>query len=56
VTSVDTPPGDIARATHVLYEYQFLSIEHVGAAVLGAQTAVHNRVNPETSQNRDKIP
>ena len=29
--------GDIARAPHVLYEYQFMSIEHVDAAVLGAQ-------------------
>jgi hypothetical protein len=42
--------GDIARAPHVLYEYQFLSIEHVDAAVLGAQTAAHNMVNLETSR------
>jgi 3-phenylpropionate/trans-cinnamate dioxygenase ferredoxin reductase subunit len=39
--------GDIARAPHVLYEYQFMSIEHVDAAVLGAQTAAHNMVNLE---------
>ena len=40
--------GDIARAPHVLYEYQFMAIEHVDAAVLGAQTAAHNMVNLET--------
>ena len=40
--------GDIARAPHVLYEYQFMSIEHVDAAVLGAQAAAHNMVNLET--------
>jgi hypothetical protein len=39
--------GDIARAPHVLYEYQFMAIEHVDAAVLGAQTAAHNMVNLE---------
>ena len=27
--------GDIARAPHVLYEYEFLAMEHVDAAVLG---------------------
>ena len=42
--------GDIARAPHVLYEYQFMSIEHVDAAVLGAQTAAHNMVNLETGR------
>ena len=26
--------GDIARAPHVLYEYEFMAIEHVDAAVL----------------------
>jgi 3-phenylpropionate/trans-cinnamate dioxygenase ferredoxin reductase subunit len=39
--------GDVARAPHVLYEYQFMAIEHVDAAVLGAQTAAHNMVNLE---------
>ncbi len=39
--------GDIARAPHVLYEYQFMAIEHVDAAVLGAQTAAHNMVHLE---------
>ena len=42
--------GDIARAPHVLYEYQFMSIEHVDAAVLGAQTAANNMVNLETGR------
>ncbi len=42
--------GDIARAPHVLYEYQFMSIEHVDAAVLSAQTAAHNMVNVETGR------
>jgi len=47
--------GDIARAPHVLYEYQFMSIEHVDAAVLGAQTAAHNMVNLEM-QRRPHLP
>ena len=42
--------GDIARAPHVLYEYEFMAIEHVDAAVLGAQTAAHNMVNLETGR------
>jgi NADPH-dependent 2,4-dienoyl-CoA reductase/sulfur reductase-like enzyme len=42
--------GDIARAPHVLYEYQFMAIEHVDAAVLGAQTAAHNMVNLERAR------
>ena len=50
VTDTIFVAGDIARAPHVLYEYQFLSIEHVDAAVLGAQTAAHNMVNLETSR------
>jgi hypothetical protein len=50
VTDTIFVAGDIARAPHVLYEYQFLSIEHVDAAVLGAQTAAHNMVNLETNR------
>jgi 3-phenylpropionate/trans-cinnamate dioxygenase ferredoxin reductase subunit len=50
VTDTIFVAGDIARAPHVLYEYEFLSIEHVDAAVLGAQTAAHNMVNLETSR------
>ena len=36
--------GDIARAPHVLYDYQFLAMEHWDNAVLGAQVAAHNMV------------
>jgi NADPH-dependent 2,4-dienoyl-CoA reductase/sulfur reductase-like enzyme len=39
--------GDIARAPHVLYEYQFLSLEHWDNAVLGAEVAAHNMVSLE---------
>ncbi|MQY40533.1 hypothetical protein SRB17_85660 [Streptomyces sp. RB17] len=37
--------GDVARAPHVLYEYQFLAMEHWGNAVFGAEAAAHNMVN-----------
>jgi len=39
--------GDVARAPHVLYEYQFLAMEHWDNAVLGAKVAAHNMVNVE---------
>ena len=39
--------GDIARAPHVLYEYQFLSLEHWDNAVSGAEVAAHNMVSLE---------
>jgi NADPH-dependent 2,4-dienoyl-CoA reductase/sulfur reductase-like enzyme len=39
--------GDVARAPHVLYEYQFLAMEHWDNAVLGAEVAAHNMVNLE---------
>ncbi|MEU0397100.1 FAD-dependent oxidoreductase [Streptomyces sp. NPDC006208] len=39
--------GDVARAPHVLYEYQFLAMEHWDNAVLGAAVAAHNMVNLE---------
>jgi NADPH-dependent 2,4-dienoyl-CoA reductase/sulfur reductase-like enzyme len=42
--------GDIARSPHVLFEYQFLSMEHWDNAVLGAQIAAHNMVNEETNR------
>ena len=42
--------GDIARSPHVLFEYQFLSMEHWDNAVLGAQVAAHNMVNDETNR------
>ncbi|QRP51272.1 FAD-dependent oxidoreductase [Amycolatopsis sp. FDAARGOS 1241] len=39
--------GDVARAPHVLYEYQFLAMEHWDNAVLGAEVVAHNMVNLE---------
>ena len=39
--------GDVARAPHVLYEYQFLAMEHWDNAVLGAEIAAHNMVSLE---------
>ena len=42
--------GDVARAPHVLYEYQFLAMEHWDNAVLGAQVAAHNMVSRESGR------
>jgi 3-phenylpropionate/trans-cinnamate dioxygenase ferredoxin reductase subunit len=42
--------GDVARSPHVLYEYQFLSMEFWGNAVLGAQVAGHNMVCADTER------
>jgi 3-phenylpropionate/trans-cinnamate dioxygenase ferredoxin reductase subunit len=42
--------GDIARAPHVLYDYQFLSMEHWDNAVLGAKVAAHNMVSGEAGR------
>ena len=42
--------GDIARSPHVLYEYQFLSMEHWDNAVQGAEIAAHNMVSDETQR------
>ena len=39
--------GDVARAPHVLYEYQFMSAEHWDNAVIGAAVAAHNMVSLE---------
>ncbi|MCX4514589.1 FAD-dependent oxidoreductase [Streptomyces sp. NBC_01619] len=39
--------GDVARSPHVLYEYQFLAMEHWDNAVLGAEVVAHNMVNLE---------
>ena len=39
--------GDIARFPHVLYEYQFLVLEHWDNAVSGAVVAAHNMVSLE---------
>jgi 3-phenylpropionate/trans-cinnamate dioxygenase ferredoxin reductase subunit len=42
--------GDIARSPHVLYEYQFMSMEHWDNAVLGGAIAAHNMVSDETQR------
>jgi NADPH-dependent 2,4-dienoyl-CoA reductase/sulfur reductase-like enzyme len=42
--------GDIARFPHVLYEYQFLVLEHWDNAVLGARVAAHNMVSLEADR------
>ncbi|MEV5650664.1 FAD-dependent oxidoreductase [Nocardia sp. NPDC052254] len=42
--------GDIARAPHVLYEYQFISMEHWDNAVFGAQVAANNMISLETER------
>jgi NADPH-dependent 2,4-dienoyl-CoA reductase/sulfur reductase-like enzyme len=42
--------GDIARFPHVLYEYQFLTLEHWDNAVLGAEVAAHNMVSLEADR------
>ena len=47
--------GDIARAPHVLYEYQFLVLEHWDNAVFGGQVAAHNMVSLE-SDRRPHLP
>jgi NADPH-dependent 2,4-dienoyl-CoA reductase/sulfur reductase-like enzyme len=39
--------GDVARAPHVLYDYEFLAMEHWDNAVLGARVAAHNMVCEE---------
>jgi NADPH-dependent 2,4-dienoyl-CoA reductase/sulfur reductase-like enzyme len=39
--------GDIARAPHVLYDYQFLVLEHWDNAVIGGKVAAHNMVSLE---------
>ena len=38
--------GDVARFPHPLYEYQLLSLEHWGNAVIQAETAAHNMISP----------
>jgi NAD(P)H-nitrite reductase large subunit len=50
VTSRIFVVGDIARAPHVLYDYEFLAMEHWDNAVLGAQVAAHNMVCDETDR------
>jgi 3-phenylpropionate/trans-cinnamate dioxygenase ferredoxin reductase subunit len=50
VTSRIFVAGDVARAPHVLYDYEFLAMEHWDNAVLGAQVAAHNMVCAETDR------
>lgn len=42
--------GDVARRPHVLYEYQFISMEHWDNAVCGAQVAANNMIGLETGR------
>ncbi|OBF58872.1 ferredoxin reductase, partial [Mycobacterium sp. 852002-53434_SCH5985345] len=39
--------GDVARAPHVLYEYQFMSQEHWDNAAFGAEVAANNMISLE---------
>ena len=50
VTSRIFVAGDIARAPHVLYDYEFLAMEHWDNAVLGARVAAHNMLCGETDR------
>lgn len=47
--------GDVARQPHVLYEYQFISMEHWDNAVCGAQVAANNMLGLET-ERRPHLP
>jgi NADPH-dependent 2,4-dienoyl-CoA reductase/sulfur reductase-like enzyme/ferredoxin len=40
--------GDVARAPHPLFGYEFLALEHWGNAVAEAEIAAHNMVNAES--------
>jgi NADPH-dependent 2,4-dienoyl-CoA reductase/sulfur reductase-like enzyme/ferredoxin len=42
--------GDVARAPHPLFGYEFLALEHWGNAVAEAEIAAHNMVNAETGR------
>jgi NADPH-dependent 2,4-dienoyl-CoA reductase/sulfur reductase-like enzyme len=42
--------GDVARAPHVLYDYEFISQEHWDNAVFGAQVAANNMINLEVGR------
>jgi 3-phenylpropionate/trans-cinnamate dioxygenase ferredoxin reductase subunit len=47
--------GDVARSPHVLFGYQFLSMEHWDNAVLGAAVAAHNMVSEELDRRAHLI-
>ena len=42
--------GDVARAPHVLYGYEFLALEHWDNAVFGAEVAANNMLNLEAGR------
>ena len=42
--------GDVARAPHVLYGYEFLALEHWDNAVLGAEVAANNMIHLEVGR------
>jgi NADPH-dependent 2,4-dienoyl-CoA reductase/sulfur reductase-like enzyme len=42
--------GDVARAPHVLYDYEFLSQEHWDNAVSGARVAANNMLHLEVGR------
>ena len=42
--------GDVARAPHVLYDYEFMSQEHWDNAVFGAQVAANNMIHLEVGR------
>ncbi|MFD7443970.1 NAD(P)/FAD-dependent oxidoreductase [Streptomyces sp. NPDC059909] len=42
--------GDVARSPHPLFNYQFLSLEHWGNAVVQAEIAAHNMLSPSTER------
>lgn len=42
--------GDVARAPHVLYDYEFISQEHWDNAVFGAEVAANNMINLEVGR------
>lgn len=42
--------GDVARAPHVLYGYEFLALEHWDNAVFGAEVAANNMINLEVGR------
>jgi NADPH-dependent 2,4-dienoyl-CoA reductase/sulfur reductase-like enzyme len=42
--------GDVARAPHVLYDYEFMSQEHWDNAVFGAEVAANNMIHLEVGR------
>lgn len=42
--------GDVARAPHVLYGYEFLALEHWDNAVFGAEVAANNMIHLEVGR------